>query len=262
MDEQDKSIGKRNTEHVVEVLDLTKRFGKFTAVNRISFEVCKGEVFGLLGANGAGKTTLIRMLCGLLRPTEGVARVVGYDVVHHPERVKFSIGYMSQKFSLYEDLTVAENIRFFGGIYGMKKKDLAKAGEAMIRKLRLEGVENRLIGTLPLGWKQRIAFSIAVLHRPGLVFLDEPTSGVDPVTRRQFWEMILETACEGFTIIVTTHYMDEAEYCDRIAIMTNGIIAGLDSPENLQNQFNVSSMENLFWKITRERKTVDSITGI
>ncbi len=262
MNEQDKNIGGGNTEHVVEVRDLTKRFGTFTAVNSISFEVYKGEVFGLLGANGAGKTTLIRMLSGLLRPTEGVARVAGYDVVHHPERVKFSIGYMSQKFSLYEDLTVAENIRFFGGIYGMKKKDLAKAGEAMIHKLGMEEVEDRLIATLPLGWKQRIAFSIAILHRPGLVFLDEPTSGVDPVTRRQFWEMILETAREGFTIIVTTHYMDEAEYCDRIAIMSRGDIAGLDSPENLQSQFSVSSMEDLFWKITREHKTTDAIPGL
>ena len=238
---------------VVEVRDLTRRFGRFTAVKALSFDIFQGEVFGLLGANGAGKTTLIRMLCGLLRPTEGLARVAGYDVVHHPERVKRSIGYMSQKFSLFEDLTVAENIRFFGGIYGMKKKELREAGGEMIRRLRLEKVRDRLIGTLPLGWKQRIAFSVAILHRPGLVFLDEPTSGVDPVTRRRFWEMILETAREGYTLIVTTHYMDEAEYCDRVAIMTDGAMAELDSPERLQKKHGVSTMDELFWKLTRER---------
>ena len=237
---------------VVEVRNLTKKFGTFTAVNGLSFEIRRGEVFGLLGANGAGKTTLIRMLCGLLKPTGGMAKVAGYDVVHDPERIKKSIGYMSQKFSLYEDLTVMENIRFFGGIYGLKKKETEKAGKAMISRLGLEKISNRLIGTLPLGWKQRIAFSVALLHHPGLVFLDEPTSGVDPVTRRQFWEMILETAREGYTIIVTTHYMDEAEYCDRLAVMTDGRIAGLDSPENLQKQFGVTTMEDLFWKITRE----------
>ncbi len=242
---------------VVEVRDLTRRFGRFTAVKALSFDIFQGEVFGLLGANGAGKTTLIRMLCGLLHPTEGSARVAGYDVVRHPERVKHSIGYMSQKFSLFEDLTVAENIRFFGGIYGMKRKELAAAGETMIRRLRLEKVRDRLIGTLPLGWKQRIAFSVATLHRPGLVFLDEPTSGVDPVTRRRFWEMILETAREGYTMIVTTHYMDEAEYCDRVAIMNEGVMAGLNTPENLQEEFGASDMEDLFWKITREHITSD-----
>lgn len=236
---------------VVEVQDLTKRFGHFTAVKEVSFDIFRGEVFGLLGANGAGKTTMIKMLCGLSHPTEGRARVAGYDVVHHPERVKRSIGYMSQRFSLYEDLTVMENVEFFGGIYGMKREELKKAGAAMVRRLGLEEIKDRLIRTLPTGWKQRIAFSVAILHRPELVFLDEPTSGVDPVTRRRFWEMILATAREGYTILVTTHYMDEAEYCDRVAVMAEGEVIALDSPEQLQETHGVTSMEELFWKLTR-----------
>ncbi|NOY36070.1 MAG: ABC transporter ATP-binding protein [Chlorobi bacterium] len=237
---------------VVQVRNLTKRFGHFTAVNNLSFEIAKGEIFGLLGANGAGKTTLIKMLCGLSRPTAGMANVAGYNLITQPEMIKRRIGYMSQKFSLYEDLTVQENIRFFGGIYGLSKREAIDAGNIMIGRLGLEKMKNRLIGSLPLGWKQKIAFSVAILHHPGLIFLDEPTSGVDPVTRRQFWEMILETAGRGYTIIVTTHYMDEAEYCNRVAVMVEGNIAALDSPENLQRHYHVANMEDLFWKLTRE----------
>ncbi len=241
-------------ETVVRVEGLTKRFGRFTAVDDVSFDIFRGEVFGLLGANGAGKTTLIRMLTGLLRPTTGRAQVAGHDVVHAPEQVKRRIGYMSQRFSLYEDLTVMENVNFFGGIYGLRGKVLAEAGAAMVSRLGLGGMKDRLIGTLPLGWKQRIAFSVALLHRPGLVFLDEPTSGVDPVTRRRFWEMILAAAREGYTLLVTTHYMDEAEYCDRVAIMTEGEIVEMDSPEQLQEKHGVNNMEELFWKLTRSSK--------
>jgi ABC-2 type transport system ATP-binding protein len=247
-------------EKVVEVDGLTKRFGHFTAVERVSFDISRGEVFGLLGANGAGKTTLIRMLTGLLRPSEGGARVAGHDVVHDPERVKRRIGYMSQKFSLYEDLTVMENVRFFGGIYGLRGEALTRAGDTMVSHLGLGEMKDRLIGTLPLGWKQRIAFSVAMLHRPELIFLDEPTSGVDPVTRRRFWEMILAAAREGYTLLVTTHYMDEAEYCDRVAVMDEGEIIELDSPERLQEKHDVGNMEELFWKLTRGKTEETSET--
>lgn len=239
-------------ETVVDVQNLTKKFGHFTAVDDLTFSIRRGEIFGLLGANGAGKTTLIRMLCGLIFPTAGRAMVAGYDVLKEPDKVKNTIGYMSQKFSLYEDLTVWENIQFFGGIYGMDKATLAREGREMIRRLGLEKMKNRLIARLPLGWKQRIAFSVAILHKPGLVFLDEPTSGVDPVVRREFWEMIGETALQGYTLIVTTHYMDEAEYCRRVAIMHEGKIAALDKPAALKQNAGVQDMEELFWKITRE----------
>lgn len=245
-------------EIVVGVKNLTKRFGHFTAVDNLSFTITRGEIFGLLGANGAGKTTLIKMLCGLHAPTSGSAAVAGFDIAKNPDKVKMKIGYMSQKFSLYEDLTVWENIRFFGGIYGLSNERIKAGGEEMIRRLRLEKMKNRLIGSLPLGWKQKIAFSVAILHKPELVFLDEPTSGVDPVTRRSFWEMIIETAREGFTLIVTTHYMDEAEYCNRVAIMNEGQLAGIGNPSWLKQQFGVMNMEDLFWKITRENHSAES----
>lgn len=233
---------------------LTKRFGEFTATDAISFQVEPGEVFGFLGANGAGKTTAIRMLCGLLRPSSGAAQVAGYDVYRQPNQIKRHIGYMSQQFSLYEDLSVAENIRFFGGIYGLRKAELKSRGEAMVVKLGLQDQADKLVGSLPLGWKQKLAFSVAVLHRPAVVFLDEPTGGVDPVTRRQFWDLIYEAAADGITVFVTTHYMDEADYCDRVSIMVDGQIRALGTPESLKAQFQVTSMEAVFYTLAREAK--------
>lgn len=233
---------------------LTKRFGDFTATDQISFQVEPGEVFGFLGANGAGKTTAIRMLCGLLRPTSGTARVAGYDVYRQPDQIKRHIGYMSQQFSLYEDLSVRENIRFFGGIYGLRKVELKARGEAMVVELGLQAEADKLVGSLPLGWKQKLAFSVAVLHSPAVVFLDEPTGGVDPVTRRQFWDLIYEAADKGITVFVTTHYMDEADYCDRVSIMVDGRIRALDTPENLKAQFQVPSMERVFYTLAREAR--------
>lgn len=236
---------------------LTKRFGDFTATDQISFQVEPGEVFGFLGANGAGKTTAIRMLCGLLRPTAGTARVAGYDVYRQPDQIKRHIGYMSQQFSLYEDLSVRENIRFFGGIYGLRKAELKARGEAMVGELGLQTVADKLVGSLPLGWKQKLAFSVAVLHSPAVVFLDEPTGGVDPVTRRQFWDLIYEAADKGITVFVTTHYMDEADYCDRVSIMVDGRIRALDTPENLKAQFQVPSMERVFYTLAREARRTE-----
>ena len=212
---------------------LTKRFGSFTAVDAISFRVQSGEVFGFLGANGAGKTTAMRMLNGLSKPTSGSASVAGFDVYKETEKIKQNIGYMSQKFSLYEDLTAKENIQFYGGIYGAK--GLRKKVGALIEELGMQDYANTLVKQIPLGWKQKLSFSIAIMHQPNIVFLDEPTGGVDPITRRQFWEMIYKVASEGMTVFVTTHYMDEAEYCDRVSIMVDGKIAALDSPENLSN---------------------------
>jgi len=241
-------------EKVITADKLTKKFGDFTAVNAISFEVYKGEIFGFLGANGAGKTTAMRILSGLSYPSSGKATVAGFDVYEESEEIKQNIGYMSQKFSLYENLTVKENIRFFGGIYGMRSKELKSASEALIERLQLGTEANKLVGSLPLGWKQKIAFSVAILHRPKIVFLDEPTGGVDPITRRQFWELIYEASEQGITAFVTTHYMDEAEYCDRVSIMVDGAIAALDSPIKLKQQFNAPSMDAVFLQLARGAK--------
>lgn len=233
---------------------LTRRFGDFTAVDAISFRVERGEVFGFLGANGAGKTTAIKMLTGLLEPTSGSAMVAGFDIARAAESVKRSIGYMSQRFSLYEDLTPLENIRFFGGIYGIADKEIRERGRALLAELDLEQVANRRIAALPLGWKQRLAFSVAVFHQPDIVFLDEPTGGVDPLTRRRFWEMLYAAAEKGLTVFVTTHYMDEAEYCDRVSIMVDGRIAALGTPGALKEEGGVASMDELFIRLARPAK--------
>ena len=238
-------------ETVIKTDKLTKRFGEFIAANEISFEVDKGEIFGFLGANGAGKTTAMRMLCGLSVPSSGNAVIAGFDVYKQTEQIKKNIGYMSQKFSLYEDLTVLENIQFFGGIYGLTDKTIKIKSEQLIDQLGLKNETKKLVGSLPLGWKQKLSFSVAVLHQPKIVFLDEPTGGVDPVTRRQFWNLIYETAEKGVTIFVTTHYMDEAEYCHRISIMVDGRIKALDSPSNLKKQFSADSMNEVFFEIAR-----------
>ncbi|HIZ86820.1 MAG TPA: ABC transporter ATP-binding protein [Candidatus Coprenecus pullistercoris] len=259
------SIGKQTIQHIRELMlrpeepflregevirtdGLTKRFGKFTAVDHISFSVKKGEIFGFLGANGAGKTTAMKMLCGLSRPTEGRAVVAGYDLRHNSEvkRIKKVIGYMSQKFSLYDDLRVWENIRLFGGIYGMKDKDIARKTDELLQRLGLEEQRNRMVRSLPLGWKQRLAFSVAIFHEPKIVFLDEPTGGVDPATRRGFWEMIYDAAERGITVFVTTHYMDEAEYCDRVSIMVDGRIEALDAPSELKRCYGAANMDEVF----------------
>jgi ABC-2 type transport system ATP-binding protein len=236
---------------VIQAFDLTRTFGSFVAVDHIHFEVHAGEVFGFLGANGAGKTTAIRMLTGLLVPSGGQARVAGHDVYTESEAIKRSIGYMSQRFSLYEDLTVRENARLYGGIYGLTDDELRERIGAMLSRLKLEPAADTRVSALPLGWRQKLAFSVALLHRPTIVFLDEPTSGVDPVTRRQFWELIYETAREGTTVLVTTHYMDEAEYCDRISIMVAGRIEALGSPSDLKREFGVQSMDELFVHLAR-----------
>jgi ABC-2 type transport system ATP-binding protein len=240
-----------NQENIITVQNLTKTFGTFTAVKGISFEVDKGEIFGFLGANGAGKTTAMKMLIGISKPSSGKAVVAGYDVVDNTELVKKSIGYMSQKFSLYDDLTIKENITFFGGIYGLSRKNIKLKMNNLLTELSLLDVGDKLVGSLPLGWKQKLSFSIALLHEPQIVFLDEPTGGVDPITRRQFWEMIYAEANKGTTIFVTTHYMDEAEYCDRVSIMVEGVIEALDSPKKLKEKFNVSSMNDVFLKLAR-----------
>ena len=236
---------------MITVNNLTKKFGKFTAVDEISFEVPKGEIFGFLGANGAGKTTAIKMLCGLSKPTSGSAIVAGYDLRSQVEQVKLNIGYMSQKFSLYDDLTISENIDFYGGLYRLKGNELKEKKEKIVQELGLENQRKALVRSLPLGWKQKLAFSVATIHDPKILFLDEPTSGVDPITRRKFWEIIIATANQGITIFVTTHYLDEAEYCDRISIMVNGKIIALDSPANLKQQLNVSTTAEIFAKLTR-----------
>lgn len=236
---------------------LTKRFGGFTAVDAISFEVSSGEIFGFLGANGAGKTTAMRMLCGLSMPTSGKASVAGFDVYKENEKIKRSIGYMSQKFSLYEDLTIKENIRFYAGIYGMSDQYIKDKTAAILKQLNLEKEANKLVKALPLGWKQKLAFSVAIFHEPKIVFLDEPTGGVDPVTRREFWNMIYQAAEAGITVFVTTHYMDEAEYCNRVSIMVDGRIDALDTPFNLKKTFNASSMDEVFLKLARKAKRSD-----
>jgi ABC-2 type transport system ATP-binding protein len=230
---------------------MVKKFGSFTANDNLSFEVYKGEIFGFLGANGAGKTTAIRILCGLSVPTSGEMTVAGYDIYRQTELIKRNIGYMSQKFSLYEDLTVTENIRFYGGVYGMTPSVRQQRTREMLERLELTDYADRLIGSLPLGWKQKLAFSIAILHQPKVVFLDEPTGGVDPVTRRQFWNLIYEAVENGITVFVTTHYMDEAEYCHRVSIMADGKIVALDTPANLKSQFQAANMDEVFLKIAR-----------
>ena len=241
----------KDNDFVVEVKDLTKKFGHFTAVNRVSFNVHKGEIFGFLGANGAGKTTTIKILSGLLTPTSGTAKVAGYDVYTSAESIKNRIGYMSQKFSLYDDLTIEENITLFGGIYGLDDEKIKQKKDFLIKKLELEEVKNKLLRDLPLGWKQKLAFSVAILHDPEIVFLDEPTGGVDPIMRRQFWELIYEAASQGVTVFVTTHYMDEAEYCNRVIMMSDGKIEAIGTPGNLKEEFGVDTMNDVFIKIER-----------
>jgi ABC-2 type transport system ATP-binding protein len=239
------------TTPAIHVQDLSRTFGSFTAVDHISFDVGAGEVFGFLGANGAGKTTATRMLTGLLAPSGGTAVVAGHDVVTETEAVKRQIGYMSQRFSLYDDLTVQENARLYGGLYGVRTRDIDDRLNEMLARLGLERAAKSIVGSLPLGWKQKLAFSVALLHRPSILFLDEPTSGVDPITRRQFWEMIYETAHRGTTVLVTTHYMDEAEYCDRISIMVAGKIAVMGAPGDLKRDADVSSIDELFVRLVR-----------
>jgi ABC-2 type transport system ATP-binding protein len=242
---------------VIQTENLTRKFGDFTAVDNISFEVKKGEVFGFLGANGAGKTTAIRILTGLLTPTSGTASVSGNDVYTQAEAIKKNIGYMSQKFSLYDDLTSEENIQFYGGIYGIPNKELESTIDEVIESVGLEDVRTKLVRSLPLGWKQKLAFSISIMHNPKIVFLDEPTGGVDPVTRRQFWEKIYEVSDQGITVFVTTHYMDEAEYCDRISIMVDGRIEALGSPADLKQDFAANSIEDVFIQLARSAERGD-----
>lgn len=242
-----------STDYVIITEDLTKKFGDFTAVNGVTFSVKRGEIFGFLGANGAGKTTAMKMLCGLLKPTSGKGVVAGYDISTQSEKVKKSIGYMSQRFSLYQDLKVWENFRLFGGIYGMSDSDIKTETEKMLATLGFLNEKETLVKSLPAGWKQKLAFSVAILHKPSIVFLDEPTGGVDPAARRRFWELIYNAAESGITIFVTTHYMDEAEYCDRVSIMADGMIATLDTPGNLKYQFGCLSVEEVFHKLAGGR---------
>ena len=243
-----------NNDYAIVAEGLTKQFGDFIATNHITFQVHRGEIFGFLGANGAGKTTAMRMLCGLSRPTDGHATVAGFDVYREAEMVKKNIGYMSQKCSLYDDLTVYENLRLFGGIYGMSTKAIKEKTDRLLADLGFEKERNTMVGSLPLGWKQKLAFSLSIFHDPKIVFLDEPTGGVDPVTRRQFWELIYQAADHGITIFVTTHYMDEAEYCDRVSIMVDGKIEALDNPAELKRKFGVSTMYDVFLHLARKAK--------
>jgi ABC-2 type transport system ATP-binding protein len=237
---------------VIEANNLVKRFGDFTAVDHITFEVEQGEIFGFLGANGAGKTTAMRMFCGLSKPTLGNGTVAGFDIRKNPENIKRSIGYMSQKFSLYNDLKVWENIRLFAGIYGVDKNEIPTKTNELLKRLNFESERETLVKDLPLGWKQKLAFSVSIFHNPKVVFLDEPTGGVDPVTRRQFWELIYEATSKGITVFVTTHYMDEAEYCNRVSIMVDGRIEALDSPKNLKQQYNAKNMDDVFQQLARK----------
>jgi ABC-2 type transport system ATP-binding protein len=239
------------SEKVIEVKNLMKKFGDFVANDHLTFDVYKGEIFGFLGANGAGKTTAMRILCGLSTPTSGDIMVGGFDIYKQTEKIKQNIGYMSQKFSLYEDLTVYENIKFYAGIYGLSDAEIKEKADELIEKLGLTESKKKLVQSLPLGWKQKLAFSIAIIHNPKIVFLDEPTGGVDPVTRRQFWDLIYEAAEKGITVFVTTHYMDEAEYCNRISIMVDGKIEALDTPAELMKQHNAKNMDEVFLKLAR-----------
>jgi ABC-2 type transport system ATP-binding protein len=247
-----------NDSYIIEVENLVKKFGSFVANDHLNFYVKKGEIFGFLGANGAGKTTAIKILCGLWKPTSGKIKVAGYDVYRETEKIKQNIGYMSQKFSLYDDMTIAENFTFFGGIYGMRMKEIREKMNFFLQKLSIVEYKDRVIQSLPLGWKQKLAFSVAIMHDPSIVFLDEPTSGVDPVTRRQFWDMIYEAAHGGITIFLTTHYMDEAEYCERVSIMVDGRIEALDTPAGLKKQYNVESMEEVFIRLARKEGSLVS----
>lgn len=243
---------------VIHIENLTKKFGNFTAVDHISFDVKEGEIFGFLGANGAGKTTAMKMLCGISLPTSGKGTVAGYDILKDNEKIKRNIGYMSQKFSLYEDLKVWENIRLFAGIYGLKNKEIATKTDELLHRLNFEAERNTIVASLPLGWKQKLAFSVAIFHRPKIVFLDEPTGGVDPAMRRQFWEMIYQAANDNITVFVTTHYMDEAEYCDRVSIMVDGRIEALDTPKNLKTTFDAPNMDEVFRKLARKATRTDN----
>ena len=245
---------KNTPEKVIVCNELTKQFGEFTAVDHISLEINAGEIFGFLGANGAGKTTAMRMFCGLSIPSSGTATIAGFDVYKQTEHIKKNIGYMSQKFSLYEDLTVTENITFFGGIYGLSNDQIKNKTHELLNELNLESQARKLVSGLPLGWKQKLAFSVAVLHQPKIVFLDEPTGGVDPITRRQFWDLIYKASDKGVTVFVTTHYMDEAEYCNRISMMVDGGIKAMDTPANLKKQFSVDSMDKVFYELARGAK--------
>jgi len=242
-----------NNENIITVKDLVKKFGHFVANDHLTFQVRKGEIFGFLGANGAGKTTAIRILCGLSYPTSGQVNVAGFDIYSQREMIKKNIGYMSQKFSLYNDLTVFENIRFYGGIYGLPGKVVRERADSLMTRLNLLDSRDKLISDIPLGWKQKLAFSVAIIHNPAIVFLDEPTGGVDPVTRRQFWNLIYEAARSGITVFVTTHYMDEAEYCDRVTIMVEGKIAALDTPPTLKKQYKAINMNEVFLKLARTK---------
>lgn len=244
-------------EKAISVQKLTKRFGSFTAVDHITFDVDQGEIFGFLGANGAGKTTAMRMLCGLSMPTSGEATVAGYDLFKNAEKIKQSIGYMSQKFSLYEDLTIRENIRFYGGIYGLNNATIKAKTDHLLTTLKLEDKVNALVKSLPLGWKQKLAFSVAMIHDPKIVFLDEPTGGVDPITRREFWTMIFEAAHRGTTVFVTTHYMDEAEYCNRVSIMVDGQVEALGTPNELKTKYSAKDMGEVFLQLARKAKRGD-----
>ena len=236
---------------IIEVENLVKKFGSFVANDHLTFSVDEGEIYGFLGANGAGKTTAMKILCGLSSPTSGKVMVAGYDVYKQTEMIKKRIGYMSQRFSLFDDLSVWENFQFFGGIYGLPRATIKERTSELLGRLGLESEKNQILGSLPLGWKQKLAFSVAIIHRPSIVFLDEPTGGVDPITRRQFWEIIYETASQGITVFVTTHYMDEAEYCRRVSIMADGKIVALDTPANLKTKYNSASIEEVFLKIAR-----------
>lgn len=257
MESKNKTYNNTLSEKVITTKNLTKKFGNFTAVDNISFEVKKGEIFGFLGANGAGKTTAMRILCGLSKPTSGEGTVAGFDVLTQPEMIKKNIGYMSQKFAIYEDLKVWENMRLYAGIYGIPEKEIVPRTDELLRKLDFESHKNAFVKSLPLGWKQKLAFSIAIFHKPQIVFLDEPTGGVDPVSRRQFWELIYQAVDDGTTIFVTTHYMDEAEYCNRVSIMVDGKIASLDTPKNLKEQFKSNDMNEVFYQLARKAKRND-----
>ena len=238
-------------EHIIEVKEMVKKFGSFVANDRLTFHVERGEIFGFLGANGAGKTTAIRILCGLSYPTSGEIMVAGHNVYNEREKIKSKIGYMSQKFSLYEDLTLSENIRLYAGIYRLGRREISSREQQLLKRLDLSHIRNKLIRDIPLGWKQKLAFSVAIFHKPAIVFLDEPTGGVDPITRRQFWEMIHDATLEGITAFVTTHYMDEAEYCDRVSIMVDGRIEALDTPASLKQQYESKNMKEVFLKLAR-----------
>jgi ABC-2 type transport system ATP-binding protein len=238
---------------IIVVKDLVKKFGNFIANDHLTFEVKKGEIFGFLGANGAGKTTAIKILCGLSSPTSGIVNVAGFDVYRQTNKIKQNIGYMSQKFTLYENLTTKENIRFYAGIYGLSSKEINKRMDELLERLQIEHMKNTLISSLPLGWKQKLAFSIAIFHQPKIVFLDEPTGGVDPIARRQFWDMIYQAAHNGITVFVTTHYMDEAEYCDRVSIMVDGRIEALDTPAALKKTYQAENMDEVFLKLARRK---------